>query len=225
MSALPAGGGASLVLAGHGSRDPRFLATLEAAAAEVRDRAPGLEVRVGLLDHGPPAVTDVVEPGCVVVPMLLAGGYHVRFDLPAQAPGATLTAPLGPDPLLAVALADRLGEAGYDGGAPVTLAAAGSGDSAAVADVHRAAGHLAERLGVQVRAAFVTAAEPRLAAVRPREGPWVVASYLLAPGVFAEQVAGCGADVVSAPIGAHPAVAEIVLGRYAAHTPGRTAPA
>jgi sirohydrochlorin ferrochelatase len=42
----------------------------------------------------------------------------------------------------------------------------------------------------------------------------VVATYLLAPGRFAREVAGCGADAVSRPLGAHDAVARLILRRY-----------
>jgi sirohydrochlorin ferrochelatase len=56
----------------------------------------------------------------------------------------------------------------------------------------------------------VASGEPRLSDVRPA----VVASYLLAPGRFADRVAACGASVISAPIGAHPVVAELALSRY-----------
>jgi sirohydrochlorin ferrochelatase len=165
-------------------------------------------VHVGLLEHGPPVVTDV--PGAVAVPLLLSAGYHVRADLPSQAPNARVSAPVGPDPRLAVALADRLAEAGYDGQSPVTLAAAGSADERALDDVRRQAAMLAARLGVDVTAAFVSAGEPRLADLRPA----VVASYLLAPGAFHDAAVGSGAAVVSAPLGDHPAVADVVLARY-----------
>ena len=43
-----------------------------------------------------------------------------------------------------------------------------------------------------------------------------VATYLLSPGRFATEVQACGADVVSAPLGVHPALVELVLQRYAA---------
>lgn len=159
----------------------------------------------------------------MVVPLLLAAGYHVRIDVPAQATAATVASALGPDPLLADALADRLTEAGYDGRVPVVLAAAGSSDPRALDDVHVMAGHLADRLGVGVTAAFVSAGSPRLSEVDTR----VIASYLLAPGAFHDSVVATGADIVSAPIGDHPAVARIVLARYdaSAQVPGRIAPA
>lgn len=103
----------------------------------------------------------------------------------------------------------------------MVLAAAGSADERSRADVEAQARLLAEHLGVAVRVAYVAAGEPRLADVEPA----VVASYLLAPGTFHDAVRACGAGVVSDPIGAHEAVAEVVLCRYDAQVPGRTAPA
>jgi sirohydrochlorin ferrochelatase len=175
----------------------------------VRALRGGLDVRVGLLEHGPPYVEDL--PGAVAVPLLLSAGYHVRADLPAQAPRALVTAAVGPDPRLAVALADRLAEAGYDGDAPVTLAAAGSADERALDDVRRQAAMLAAHLGAEVTAAFLSAGEPRVDELKPD----VVASYLLAPGAFHDAIV-TAAPVVSAPLGDHPAVAEVVLSRYTA---------
>jgi sirohydrochlorin ferrochelatase len=211
-----------LVIAAHGSADPRFAATVDAVAARVRRLRPEVDVRVGFLEHGPPHVSDVLTGDCVVVPLLLSSGYHVLVDLPAQAPGARVAAAIGPDGRLVAALADRLQEAGYDGASPVVLAAAGSADERALADVRSTASLLAERLGVDVTAAFVSAGSPRIADAGAR----VVASYLIAPGSFHDVLGGLGAAVVSAPLGDHPAVAEIVLDRYeSAQTPGRTAPA
>ena len=155
--------------------------------------------------------------------MLLSAGYHVRVDLPAQAPTVTVTTAVGPDPRLGLALADRLREAGYDAG-PVTLAAAGSADVRALDDVTQAAKQLSDVLGEPVSPAFVSAGEPRLDDVRPV----AVATYLLAPGLFADKVAACGARVIAEPLGSHPALAEIVVDRYLSvdgQPPGRTAPA
>ena len=213
---------APLVLAAHGSTDPRFADVVESIAAQVRELRPGLDVRVGYLDHGPPSIADVADRDSVVVPLLLSAGYHVRVDIPAQAPGSVVTGAVGPDPLLASALGERLVEAGYDGRSPVTLVAAGSSDARALDEVRGMARLLAEHLGVDVSAAFIGSGSPRLADGRAD----VVASYLLAPGAFHDAVVDTGAAVVSAPIGAHPVLAEIVLARYdAAQVPGRIAPA
>ena len=212
-----------MVLAAHGSTDQRFAEVVEAVAAQVRARRAGIDVRIGYLDHGPPSIADVIDGDCTVVPLLLSAGYHVRVDIPAQVPGAVITEAVGPDPLLATALADRLREAGYDGCAAVTLAAAGSSDDRAVDEVRAVARQLGEHLGIDVTAAFIGSGSPRLSEL----SPYVVASYLLAPGAFHDTVLGCGADIVSAPIGAHPVLAEIALARYdtATQVPGRTAPA
>src|SRR3954454_24919309 len=182
----PALPGPPLVLVAHGSTDPRFAAVVEAIAADVRASAPDIDVRIGYLEHGPPHVADVVEPAAVVVPLLLTSGYHVRVDLPAQAADvlvtdalvtdALVTRALGPDPRIAAALAQRLREAGYDGG-PVTLAAAGGAEQRALDDRARAAGAGAAGLREPVATAYVSAGQPRLDDVAPRN----VSTYLLAP--------------------------------------------
>lgn len=199
-----------LVLAAHGSSDPRFGEVVEAVASQVRTLRPELDVAVGYLEHGPPSLPDAIEAGCIVVPLLLASGFHVHTDIPAQAPGAVVAASVGPDPALAGALADRLVEAGWDRRTPVVLAAAGSSDERALDDVRSAAGLLGDLLGVAVSVGFVSAGEPRLSELTPD----AVASYLVAPGAFHDAVLASGAPVVSAPIGAHPAVTDVVLRRY-----------
>ena len=219
-----------LVLVAHGSKDPRFGAVVYTVAARLRDIARPVDVRAAYLEHGPPFVADVTSPGAVAVPLLLSAGYHVRVDLPMQAPGLRVTPAVGPDPRLASVLAQRLREAGYAGG-DVTLAAAGSADPRSRTDVELAAEQLAAVLGERVRPAYVSAGEPRLSDLRPA----AVACYLLAPGTFADAVAGCGAQVVAEPIGAHPVLAEIAFDRYrglattassgGGQPPGRTAPA
>lgn len=218
---------APLVLIAHGSTDPRFDDVVRSVASRVQAQRPQLEVRVGYLEHGPPSVDDVAAGG-VLVPLLLASGYHVLRDLPQQAPGAVVTRAVGPDERLAVVLADRLRDAGYDAASPVVLVAAGSSDERALDDVRTAARQLGDLLSVDVTAAFVSAGSPRVAEALAATPGAAVASYLVAPGAFHDAVAGSGAAVVSAPIGDHPAVAEVVLSRYdevvTGQPPGRTAP-
>src|SRR5262249_6184833 len=137
-----------LILVAHGSTDPGFAAVVEEVAASVRGRRADLDIAVAYLDHGPPSVADVAEPGAIAVPWLWSAGYHVGVALPAQAGREVLCAEaVGPDPRLADALADRLREAGWDGRAPVRLAAASSGEDVAVQ-----ATMLAQRLGIDVTA-------------------------------------------------------------------------
>ena len=211
-----------LVLAAHGSTDPRFAEVVEAIADQARAQRADLDVRIGYLEHGPPSIADAVDETSIVVPLLLTAGYHVHVDIPEQATGCVVAGAVGPDPLLATALVDRLREAGYDGDVPVVLAAAGSRDGRALDDARTMAADLAALLGVEVTTSFVASGEPQLAELHPD----VVASYLLAPGAFHDAVTAVGAAVSSEPIGAHPVLADLVLARYeAAQVPGRTAPA
>jgi sirohydrochlorin ferrochelatase len=214
-----------LVVAAHGSTDARFADVVEAVAGQIRAARSELDVAVGYLEHGPPSLADAVTPGCVLVPLLLSSGFHVRTDIPTQAPDVRVADAVGPDPALSVALAERLREAGWQRQTPLVLAAAGSSDERALDDVRRAATLLGEHLGVDVEVGFVSAGAPRLGDLNPA----AIASYLVAPGAFHDAVRASGAHVVAEPIGAHPAFAEIVLRRYDAalvdQTPGRTAPA
>lgn len=155
--------------------------------------------------------------------------------------------PLGPHPLLTRALDRRLAQAGdpaarhgtstgvsvtnfglsgaVPGDTAVVLAAAGSARAAANADVARVAAQWQGARGWRaVVPAFAAAASPTpaqavtslLRAGAPRV---VVATYLLAPGFFADRVADSArqarADLVSGALGAAPEVAELILRRYA----------
>ena len=235
-----------LVAVAHGSRDPAGQRTVEELLDVVRARRPGIDVRVAYVQNADPALPQVLAglaglaavpahpsaKGAVVVPLLLSRGYHVAVDIAraVAAHGGTVTPPLGPDPLLTEALAGRLAEAGVPARAPVVLAAAGSSDPSAAADVEAQAAELAERRGAPVVAAYASALAPAVAdAVRllrpagtagaPSVGV-AVATYLLAPGRFANSVRACaveaGATWVSDPLGAHPALADLVLRRHLA---------
>ncbi|WP_343961126.1 CbiX/SirB N-terminal domain-containing protein, partial [Streptosporangium amethystogenes] len=109
----------TLILAGHGTRSARGEETLAGLRDLVREGRRGTRVEQAFLEISSPPLADVLVevPGpLVVVPLLLAGGYHVHIDLPAVVaaarPDATVTAPLGPHPLLAAVLARRLAAAG-----------------------------------------------------------------------------------------------------------------
>lgn len=217
------GTGSPLVIAAHGSADPRFAEVVDALAGHVRDLRAGLEVRVGYLEHGID-LGSVTDPDCTVVPLLLTGGFHARTDIPARVSG-TVTQPVGPDHRLTLVLGHRLREAGWRGEHPLVLGAAGSSDQRALADVHQTARDLGDLLGVDVPAGFVSTGEPLLTDLEAR----AVATYLLAPGRFADAVDRCGAELIAAPLGPDPLIAEILLDRYDAaigfnDQPGRTAP-
>jgi sirohydrochlorin ferrochelatase len=217
----------TLLAVAHGTQDERGRATVAELVALVASMRPGLDVKLSWLDHASPRVRDLATKAdrpLVAVPLLLSTGYHVRHDIPqavSLAPVKVMIARrLGPHPLLVDALVERLAEAGWAGGpARLVLVAAGSSHAAAKRDVDDLAALVSARLGRPVATGFA-AAEPAIRTVVESvragagEGPVVVVNYLLSPGQFADKVAACTADVVPEPIGAHPAVARLVLERY-----------
>lgn len=121
------GSGPALVAVAHGSRDPAALTTVRALLDRVRELRPGVPVYLGHIELNAPLLSDTLAalpPGpAVLVPLLLGRGYHIAHDIPAAAAVAAhldtrIAAPLGPHPLLAEVLHDRLIEAGWAGGAP-----------------------------------------------------------------------------------------------------------
>jgi len=220
-----------LVACAHGTRNPtgrRLIAELALAARALR---PGLTTTAAFVDVQPPTVADVVAElsaagrPAVVVPLLLSGGYHLHVDIAgavAGSPGTVSARPLGPDPRLAQVLHDRLVEAGADPRDPLTaivVAAAGSSDVRAVADVENTADLLQRTWAGPVTAGYGSAATPPVpdavtAARRAGAERVVVASYLLAPGHFHDKLAGSGADVVTAPLLPDDRIAAVLLDRY-----------
>ncbi|MGH3751912.1 MAG: sirohydrochlorin chelatase [Pseudonocardiaceae bacterium] len=207
------------MVAAHGTRDPAGVVVARQLVAVLRARLPGRSVQLAFVDVRGPAVREVVAgaPGPVtVVPAFLASGYHVRTDVPREVAATgrrdvTVTAALGPHPRLVGAMADRLRAAGWRRGDAVVLAAAGSSDEHAVAEVRAAAVQLSGEVGTRVRVGFVATGAPSVTALvaglRSAGKPRVaVASWLLAPGLFHSRLAEAGADVVAAPLGVHPGV-------------------
>jgi sirohydrochlorin ferrochelatase len=226
---------APLLLVAHGSRSAAADQVVREIAAAARERLDGPDVRVAYVDVRTPTVADAVTElraeglhGAVVLPAFLASGYHVRTDLPAQLAevGAdpsrfVVTPALGPDRLLAEAALARLRDAGLRPGDAVVLAAAGSSDPAALAEVRAAGRMLGSLLGRRVRVGFAATAAPKIDALvdglrRAGEDRIAVASWLLAPGVFHSRIEDAGADVDGPPLGAHEYVVEAVVARYRA---------
>jgi sirohydrochlorin ferrochelatase len=206
----------------------------------------GLEARAAFLGHAPPAPLQVLTAlagaggghDVVVLPLLLTAAYHSGTDIPGLLAEATAGLPrlrirygepLGPHPGLVRALERRLAEAGQDPGddparTAVVLASAGSSHPAANAAIARmASGWQAARGWRAVRPAYASAASPTPAEavadlLRGGARRVVVASYLLAPGLFADRIRetslAAGAAVVSAPLGASAEVADVLLDRY-----------
>lgn len=217
----------ALLLVAHGTRDPRGVATVQELADAVR--ATGLAVHVAFVDVLGPRVSDVLtavaEP-VILVPAFLAAGYHVHTDVPDQVGTSghrrvRVTPALGPGAVLARVQHARLQEAGWRPGDRVVLAAVGSADPRALADVEAAARLLSEELGEPVGLGYGVMAAPTVpdAVAQSRAAGAqrvLISPYLLAPGLFQAKLAAAGADATAAPLGIHPLLVDLVIGRYRA---------
>ena len=229
-----------LVAVAHGSADPRASATIAELAVVARERSPGLDLRTAFLGHAPPSLPQVLstieaDREVIVLPLLLTAAYHSKADIPRMLarlprPRVSYGAPLGPHPLLLRALERRLAEADpgvgqNPGQTAVVLAAAGSSDPEANAIIARLAAQWQARTGwFAVRQAYASAAEPSPAAavadlLRAGAPRVVVATYLLAPGLFADRIrqstVAAGAAAVSSALGSCVEVADVLLERFA----------
>lgn len=220
----------TLILCSHGTRSPQGQRAVARLADAVAARLAGVEVRPAFVDvqephvdtavaalgpfHGSPAAAGAgagTEYDTVLVPALLSTGYHVKTDLARAAglrPGIRVAPPLGPDARLTGLLVRRLAAAA--GGRPslgdaVILAGAGSSDPEAARALAVAAADLADRIGHPVSPGNAAGGQPRvtdLVALARERGATrvIVVSYLLAPGFFADRLAGCGASAVTDPL-------------------------
>ena len=221
----------TLVLVAHGSRDPRTLSTVRALMDRVRALRPALSIHLGHIELNEPRLQDTLTElgttNAVLVPLLLSRGYHVKQDIPELAANAQartrVAPPLGPHPLLVETLYDRLVEAGWrtrtSRSSAVVLASAGSRDPDSRRDTQATAHLLAARLGVPVLPAYASSATPTIPeAIRTLTSRGhhrvAVASCFTAPGRFATQCAEAAPWIASAPLGAHPAMASLILHRY-----------
>jgi len=234
------------LLVAHGTRNPhgiKMIGDLAAAIAGILDET----VRVAFIDVLGPAPDEVLrtfhdEP-TVLVPVLLSSGSHVRSDVPRYVaasghPAVTVTRGLGPSSELTRAMLHRLLESGWRRDDHVVLAAAGTSNPHGQSDVAAAAAMLSALLGNRVSIAFAAPCRngssgagypsvPDAVARARRAGASrvAVASYLLADGLFQGRLHEAGADVVAAPLGAHPAVVRLACRRrrHADLTPALTA--
>jgi sirohydrochlorin ferrochelatase len=219
------------LLVAHGTRNPLGVAMIGDLAAAMAD-ALDEQVRVGFVDVLGPTPAEVLrsvrdEP-TIVIPALLSSGYHVRADVPRYVAASghqrvTVTRPLGPSPELARVMLCRLLEAGWRPDDQVVLVAAGTRDPRARGELQFTAAALSALVGHRVSIAFAAPCRdgsgypsvPDVVATVRRSGNRRVAlaSYLLADGIFQGRLHSAGADVVSAPLGLHPAVIRLACRR------------
>jgi sirohydrochlorin ferrochelatase len=222
----------TLVLAAHGSVDPRSAAVTHAVAGRIRRLRPWLDVRAAFLEKTDPNLRDVLNglPNGVVVPFLLADAYHARVDIPEmiEQAGARVhqAEVLGEDPALLSVLRQRLSEIGVspeEEGLGVVVVAVGSsneGANARTADVARTLSSGTRWAGTEV--AFATGPRPNVADAVERlraDGARnvVIAPWFLAHGIITDRVASYAAAQgipMAEPLGSHNLVAATVLDRF-----------
>jgi sirohydrochlorin ferrochelatase len=212
------------VLVAHGTRSPAGVRTIGELAAAVSARiGPVRTAFVDVLGPNPAEVLAGAAGSATVVPAFLASGYHVHTDLPARIAESghrrtAVTVALGPDPVLAGVMHARLVEVGWQPGDAVVMAAAGSSDPVARRELFRAATMLAARVG-EVHLGCVATGAPRVCdivrvlRVAGRRRIFI-ASYLLAPGLFHTRLHEYGATAVTAPLGVHPDIVELLVDRF-----------
>jgi sirohydrochlorin ferrochelatase len=223
----------TLVLAAHGSVDPRSAAVTHAVAGRIRRLRPWLDVRPAFLERTAPSLGDVLTDlrgNAIVVPFLLANAFHARVDIPSMIDGSGASVAqadvLGEDPALLTVLRQRLSEIGVsadDEGLGVIVAAVGSSSKTANArttTVARALHRGTRWTGAEV--AFATGPHPDVAETASRlrargATRLVIVPWFLAHGLITDRVAGYAAAhgiSMAEPLGSHNLVAATVLDRF-----------
>lgn len=108
-----------IILLAHGSRDPRWCATLEALVAPALQARP--DARIAYMELAEPSLDKAVEQASLekvqevrVIPLFLAAGRHLRQDIPARLKELEerygvplrLESPVGEHPYLGQAIRD-----------------------------------------------------------------------------------------------------------------------
>ncbi|ULE34521.1 sirohydrochlorin chelatase [Mycobacterium sp. IDR2000157661] len=214
------------LLVAHGTRKPSGI-TLIGDLAERVSRFLNSQIHVAFVDVVGPTPSEVLNTlsgPAVVVPAFLSRGYHVNTDIGEYVavsghPKVTITDALGPGTQMTRVLLDRLAECGWRPGDSVVLCAAGTSDRQGQSDLRRACALLSAVIGDRVELAFAATGEPSVADAVDRlrrngVGRVVVASYLLADGLFQDRLRNSGADAVADPLGTHPAMVRLIANRF-----------
>ena len=243
MTSAPA-----LLTIAHGTRDPRGGEEMEVLLGLLRARLSAPVENGWLEDFAQPSVSEatrrLLDQGAtqiVSVPFLNFGAYHAKTDVPAALADAGAPAPnlliahgrpLGLHPVLfelARARIDAVSDPATRDDAILIVAASGSSDPDANADVAKAARFLAEGTGHRwAEPAFAGVTWPRIDTVLQRAAAAgatraVIFSWSLLAGLLEQRVADAaaatgkatGLDIALAGrFGPDPLVAEAVLDRY-----------
>lgn len=222
--------GPRLVTVAHGTRVAAGNLVAAAVTARAARRLGQPRAVTSYVELCAPSLEQVMAGNAapsVVVPLLLSTGHHIRHDIPealalSQA-RVRLAAPLGPHPLLAEVMCQRLRGAGARPGDQVVMVAAGSNDPDAARDLEAAGLMLQARWGTPVRVATLAGEGASVAASVEEaraDGRVAVVPYLLSTGTFSRRAETAaltaGAAVIAPVLGPHPLLAELVVRRYRA---------
>ena len=215
-----------LILCSHGTRSRVGAARIRGLVGAVAEALPSVDVREAHVDVHPPFLEDVITPGVVVVPLLLAPGHHVQVDIAGAASRvrAIVTPTLGPDDLLTSLLAIRLHQLAAGPDDVLVLAAAGSSQRGSDQTTRKVGHALSAQLRRPVHVGYGAACPPRLNHLvdglrTTHPGSRILAaSYLLAPGHFLDIVRDCGVDRATTALldgeRPDPRLVELVVRRY-----------
>jgi sirohydrochlorin ferrochelatase len=200
----------TLILCAHGVESSRGRAALAGLVNAVRREAQDLDVVDAFVDIQQPTIGEIVSETSGprgIVPLMLAYDRPVSVDIVQAShldPSVTVTAPIGPDWVLAEVGVRRLFEAGARSDDTIVLAADTTTDERAVADVGKAARLLSAVWGGRVHVGTLGGPDTPLAdavdVARAYGRRVVVSTYVLTPGDTHDRIATAGADVVTEPL-------------------------
>jgi sirohydrochlorin ferrochelatase len=219
----------NLILVAHGTRRPGGVAMVGDLAEHVSVLV-NRTVQVAFVDVRGPTPREVLslaapaDGPAILVPAFLSRGYHVRADLPAHVaasghPDVIVTPALGPSPQIVRIVGEQMVKSGWRPSDSVILAAAGTSDRTAHSELRTTATLLSALIGSRVELAFAATGEPRVreaVAQARRRGARrvVVASYLLAEGLFQDRLRNSGGDLVTDPLSADHGLARLIANRF-----------
>ena len=183
--------------------------------AAVAQALPSVDVREAHVDVHPPYLGDVVTPGAVVLPLLLAPGHHVSVDIARAADrvAAFVTPALGPARSFTSLLAARWASSPGHWATTTSWCSRPPDRRSRDPSRPRMRWHTSCRPGWGGESMSGTAPRAHRGSTslwpdcaQPSRPAHRGSSYLLAPGHFHERVRECGADEVTAPLldGRHP---------------------
>ena len=218
-----------ILLVGHGTRDAQGQAEFRQVAAMLRKQLPGTMIADCFLELAEPdiatGVDTLVQAGVrniVAAPLLLFAAGHAKRDIPEAIEEAVrqydgvrwrMAEPLGDHPEVLKLAAQRFATAWQRIGEPqgdvtLVIAARGSSDTEAIANVHAFVdAHCAGLCGIAARqVGFLAAATPTLDETFQwacRQGPpeIIVQPHLLFHGQLIQDIAGKVAAIASCPPG------------------------